>query len=752
MPDNDLSGRLGLDSTDFKTQIQTLNRELRVMESTFRAGSSSLGDWASQASGLEMRIKSLSSQMEVQAEKVARLRGEYERIAKEQGESSRGAQELLIKLNKETETLGKMETELKNAKGALDGMGDEAKQAGKSLDTLGEKEDHLAKKSLNLKDVMHGLGSGIKTSAKVIAGVAAGAIAAGAAIGGMVMNASNAAGEMVDLSLQTGISVEKLQEMKYVGDQLGVSQETMTGSMSTLVKAMGAAKDGSKDVIAGFDQLGVKVTDANGNLRDSEDVFQDTITALGKIPNETERDVLAMQLLGKSAQDLNPLIKASTDELDALKQEAHDVGAVMKTEDVEALESFGDEVEGLKAGAKGMMGTLASAFLPGFKGITGAAKGYMQELSKILSGSDGDLGKMAEGIGGLLGTIINDIAAKAPELMNAGLGILQGLINAIVSNLPVMIPAIISIISTIVKFIVQNLPILIKAGIQLILALVTGLLKELPMLIDAGLKMIITLATGIAEAIPQLIPAIVAIIPQIIQTLIENLPLLLDAAIQIILALVEGLISSLPILITAVPQLIESLITTIIQLLPKIGNAAVKIVLALVDGIGKNLPKLGTAAGRIITALVNGVKNLGSTIGEVGRSIVTGVWEGIKARATWFTDQVKSFFKGIVDSVKKVLGIKSPSTVFSGIGENLALGLGKGWSGAFGAIERDINSAIGALNPTISPSFAGATDFGGLGTRGGAASISVQVNAAVGNNIDIRRLARQVAEEIQRSR
>ncbi len=59
---------------------------------------------------------------------------------------------------------------------------------------------------------------------------------------------------------------------------------------------------------AAYNRLGVKVRDNDGNLRDSETVYWELIDALGGITNETERDALAMQIFGKSAQELNPLI------------------------------------------------------------------------------------------------------------------------------------------------------------------------------------------------------------------------------------------------------------------------------------------------------------------------------------------------------------------------------------------------------------------------------------------------------------
>ena len=118
------------------------------------------------------------------------------------------------------------------------------------------------------------------------------------------------------------------------------------------------------DLALAFNTLGVKTVDSNGNLRDSQAVFDDVIDALGKIENPVERDALAMQIFGKSAQELNPLIKAGSDELARLAQEAHDVGAVMDEETVAGLEAFDDTVASIQAGVKGMLGTLAGQFLP----------------------------------------------------------------------------------------------------------------------------------------------------------------------------------------------------------------------------------------------------------------------------------------------------------------------------------------------------------------------------------------------------
>ncbi len=66
---SDLSGKIGLDTTDFKAGIATLNRDIRVVESGFRASAASLGDWSKSATGLESRIKALNAEIELQGKR-----------------------------------------------------------------------------------------------------------------------------------------------------------------------------------------------------------------------------------------------------------------------------------------------------------------------------------------------------------------------------------------------------------------------------------------------------------------------------------------------------------------------------------------------------------------------------------------------------------------------------------------------------------------------------------------------------------
>lgn len=719
-----LSGKLGIDTTDFKTGISAANRELRVLESGFRASAAELGDWTKSATGLETRIGSLTKQIDVQRLKVAAVREEYERVKAEKGENSKAAQDLEIKLNKETEQLNKMSSELSQTEGALQGLADGSAEAGEEAEEAGGKFE-------GFKKVLSGTGAIVKGALTVIAGLAVAVAGLGASISGLVFDTAAASAELVDLSAKTGISTERLQELSYVGDQVGTSADTITSSLARMTRSIGDAIEQQADynakraeaiaqgdeftgelgdAAAAYERLGVSLTGPNGELRSTEDIFYDVINALGQVTNATERDTIAMDILGRSALELNPLIKAGSDELARLSDEAHEVGAVMSEEDVAAFEAFDDTLASLQAGLKGTLGTLAGAFLPGFESVFATIGGYLQEFSSIVRGSDGDINQMVEGIGGLITRIVTDIASQAPQLLQTGVTILQTIITAILTALPTLIPAAVNIILTLLDFIIQNLP----------------------LLIDAGIQAIVTLATGLADALPTLIPAIVQAIITIVNTLIANLPLLIDAALQLILGLANGLILALPVLIAALPQIIDALVNGLIQAGPLVLDAAVQLITMLALGILTSIPVA-------VVALVELISRLGNTLAETirqapqrGKDFVRGLADGIKNSAGLLFSAVTNLINGMISKITGLLDMNSPSGVGEDIGGNLIGSLGSGGAKALPSTQRSLEQTMNGIVNTLSaqmpslggfgqPAFAGA----GVGSSGSGSMIQI---------------------------
>lgn len=162
------------------------------------------------------------------------------------------------------------------------------------------------------------------------------------------LNASAVADDVLTLSTQIGLSTDTIQEFKYMSELTDTSLETITGSMKRLVMSMTSADNGSKTTTKAFEELGVSIYDTEGNMRSTEEVFRDAIDSLGQISNETERDSLAMQIFGRSASDLNPLIAVGAEGIKAYADEAHNLGYVLDEETLGSLGDVDDSVQRAK--------------------------------------------------------------------------------------------------------------------------------------------------------------------------------------------------------------------------------------------------------------------------------------------------------------------------------------------------------------------------------------------------------------------
>lgn len=805
MGDSRLSARFGADTTDFKNGLNAIQREIKILESGFQANAASLGDWSKSATGLELKIEALTGKMGLQREKVDALTVEYEQLAAAKGKESVEAQNALIKLQNETATLGAMQFELGETRQKLDEMGKEAGETGKEVEGLGKKEEGATSAADRLKAAAGGLGAALKVMAGGVASLAAGVAGLGVGIGKMVLDTAKFADGLDEMSLKTGISAERLQELNYVAGQVGTDTETVTGSLAKLTRSMEAAQSETekaagvlenvelgetakrfkmlgvnvqnasgelrdanvvyretvtalnkiedptarnaaaleifgkmanqvslKDLpglirkmgeaveqrddysnaranarnVSGpmaeaFQKMGVSVTDAGGKLRTSEAVFNDVIAALSEMPDGAERDALAMQIFGKSAMELNPLIKAGAGEIARLSAEAHKMGAVLSEEDVTAAANFSDQLASLQAGLKGTVMQISTAFLPGLSAMAAKGGGYLKSFASIVKSAGGDLSKLTTGVAGLMQQIVTDIAAQAPALLAGGLAIVQGITTAIVQSIPALLPAVVGMLTTLIQFIVQNIPLLLQAAVQILVGL----------------------ATGLTEALPQLIPAVGLIISQMVATLLDNLPQLIEAAILLMAGLVIGLVNALP----------------------KLFETAGMIIAWLVNGIVEGVPKLVQAAGDLIQTWVDAIAALGSKLLGAGKSIIDGVWNGIQSGADFFRKQVEGFFKGIVDGIKAILGIKSPSTVFAGIGENMAAGMGVGFAEQFERVEKQINRAVEGME--VSGAVNVGLNGGGGGPGGGNRTVNLGGIRITVNGGGEARVVRQAVEQ-----
>lgn len=166
------------------------------------------------------------------------------------------------------------------------------------------------------------------------------------------------------------------------------------------------------------------------------------------------------------------------------------------------------------------------------------------------------------------------------------------------------------------------------------------------------------------------------------------------------------------------PAMIEKFVSYAIEKLPEVISLGLQMVVSLVKGIAQNIPQIVTSVLNMMATIVQTIWDALPDIVEVGKNIVMGLWEGIKAMASWIGDKVSGFVGGLVDGVKGVLGIHSPSRVFAGIGQNMALGLGQGFERQMQRVSSGIQDAI--PTPTVDTVYnAAAGMVNGLALAGG---------------------------------
>lgn len=259
------------------------------------------------------------------------------------------------------------------------------------------------------------------------------------------------ADEINTLSKQTGLSVEDIQKFKYASDTIDVSLETLTGSLSKLTKNMSSASKGTGSAHDAFNELGISVTNADGSLRNNQDVFYETIDALGKMENETQRDALAMEIFGKSAQELNPLIEGGADDLQRLGQEAESMGLILSQDALNSANELQDGIDKLKATASASFSKIGADMT---QYLIPVVEKLGDLVTWIINNKDTIVTALAAIAAGILAfnmvTMIQGMvtAFQAWRTATEGMTLAQALLNAVMNANPIAI--VISLIAALV--------------------------------------------------------------------------------------------------------------------------------------------------------------------------------------------------------------------------------------------------------------------------------------------------------------
>ena len=342
----------------FKDALSEVNAGLRVNKGQMQLVAEQTKLMDDRQAALSARYAAAEMTLQSYRDKVDLLQKAYDNCAQREGEASKKTMQWKASLVQAQTDVVKQEQVLSDLK---------------------QEQENTNTSTGSLADVVYGLCDvlGIQlppAAQKAVDGlknISASGAAAVTAIGGIVtalgkstLDMSKTADDLLTLSTQTGLTTDQLQEFEYASELVDVSTDTLRGSLVKLTNNMQTASSGSGSAAEAFKALGVTVVDSSGHLRDNYDVFLDTVDALGKMTNETERDAYAMDIFGRSATDLNPLIEAGAGKLMALSQEAHEVGYVVENDTLQQFGELDDALQKLSKQGDAVERSFAQALLP----------------------------------------------------------------------------------------------------------------------------------------------------------------------------------------------------------------------------------------------------------------------------------------------------------------------------------------------------------------------------------------------------
>lgn len=504
-----------------------------------------------------------------------------------------------------------------------------------------------------------GLASGAKVAVGAVTALTTATIAGGKALIDATGKVA-AQGDAIDKQSQKlGLSATAYQEWDAILQHSGTSISALQPAMKTLQKAV---EDGG----VAFEALGISQEQVAAMSQ--EELFSATITALQNVGDETERNAIASDLLGRSYMELQPLLNTSAEDTEAMRQAVHDLGGVMSDEMVAASAAYQDTLQDMNTAIDGTKRSVIETFLPSITDVMGG-------LTQLFSGdASSGIGQITNGVN----NFIKQLLSVAPQLTDVASQLISNFLTVIIENLPAIVMAGTDLLLKLVEGILDNLPALVTAVITLVTTVTTYIIQNLPTILQKGIEIVKSIAQGMIDNLPTIIQSIGDILMAIVEFIINDLPELLEMGIELIFALAEGIISNLPAIISAILEVITSILNYIIEHLADFIEMGIEIIVQLIAGLIEAIPEIIAAIPQIIEAIFNAFAEVDWL--SIGSNIIDGIVNGIGGAVSRLWDAAVSAAKNALAKIKNVLGIHSPSSVFRDqvgkmIPEGMAIGI-----------------------------------------------------------------------------
>lgn len=650
---------------DITSSLKEVSSKLKLTNIQFTNGEKTVKETKTSYDSANNTIKE-------QREKVNELRETLKQAEKQYGSNNEK-----VKLFK---------TQLNNAESQLASMKEQTDKSTKEIKEMKKGFDDAGSGALKFGDILkanvlsEAIVSGIKKLGSVVKEVGSAFIKIGKQALDSYADYEQLVGGVETLFKDNASTVENYANNAYKTAGLSANEymETVTAFSASLLQSLNGDTAKSAEVA---DMAITDMADNANKMGTSMDMIQNAYQGFAK-QNYTMLDNLKLGYGGTKT------------EMERLLADAQKISGVKY--DISNLNDVYQAIHVIQ-GELGITGTTAKEASTTIQGSVSAMKSAWSNMLTGIADDNADFDGLVNNLVESIGTAAENIMPRVQIIIDGVIALVGQLGEKIVEHLPEILETCSNIFTQIIDSIGTFAPQIGVAAFQIVNALITGIASNLPAILEAGIELLVELITGISQTLPQLIPVMVDAILTMAETLIDNIDTIIEAGIELIIALAEGLIEALPKLIEKIPTIIEKLVTKLTnpEMIGKIIQAAARLIVELGIGLIKAIPQLLSKIPQIISTIVKGLMNGVRSLKDVGKNLLKGLWEGMSGLGTWLWNKVKGMLNGLTDKIKNFFGIHSPSTLFKDeIGENLALGLGEGFTDTMKNVTTDMQNAI----------------------------------------------------------
>lgn len=711
---------------DLRSKNDALNKKLQEEQNIVKTCSDAIKDFTEQQSKNKNQIDKLRNSLEIEKTTLDKMKNSTtatsEEISKQEkivadlskelsksetayDSNSRKINDYKVKLNDAKTQCSDLSKEIQDNNNILSKTKDNFKDNAKSVKDFATEEEKAGNNTLTLGDLIKGnlISEGIIAGIKGLAGamktVGSALLDVGKSALDSYANYEQLVGGVETLFKDSSSVVENYANNAYKTAGLSANDymETVTSFSASLLQSL------NNDTAKSAEVADMAITDMSDNankMGTDMSMIQSAYQGFAK-QNYTMLDNLKLGYGGTKS------------EMERLLKDAQKISGVKY--DISNLSDVYNAIHVIQ-GELGVTGTTAKEASTTIQGSISSMKSSWQNfLTGLASGQD--ISGLIDNLVQSAVTVMDNVLPVVYTITETIVAEVPNLINKLIAEMPKFVELISNTIETMIVGLQENLPKIMGSVSQIIQTIIKVITDNLPSILQMGVTILVELANGIAQSLPTLIPQMVDAVVTMVDTLLDNIDLIIDAGIQLLIGLADGLIEALPKLIDRIPEIIDKLVQAIANNLPKIIEAGIELTVKLAFGIVKAIPQLVSKIPQIISSLVSGIASyyskmlntgkelLGkikdgitngiSGMSDIGKNLVKGLWNGINNAKDWVLGKIKGFGKSIVNGIKGIFGIHSPSTVFRDeIGVNLAKGIGVGFEDEMGNVNDTIQKSL----------------------------------------------------------